>query len=199
MNAIERLQSARVLAILRMEEVATSGVATAYRLHRAGVRAIECTLDQGGALDAIAELGRSLGADTVVGAGTVMTTAQIDDLVSIGAEFCVTPHLDADLLTYALGASLPMIPGVMTPSELATALRLGAPAVKLFPAGPLGIGYLKALRGPFGNFAVIPTGGIDVGEVPAWLAAGSLCVGLGSALTGPDGVPAELVDILTPV
>lgn len=196
MNLVERLESARILAILRVDEVDTKGVATALGLHEAGVRAIECTLDRPGALSAIERLQNEVGADTVVGAGTVSATSQIDDLVRLEVDFCVTPHLDPALVTYALDKGVAIIPGIMTPSELAAAFRLGSPAVKLFPAGLLGPDYLRALQGPFGTFPVVPTGSIGLDDVPAWLEAGATCVGLGSALTGGDGIPAAVGKLL---
>lgn len=189
MTLLERLEAARVLAILRMDDVETKGVDAALALHREGIRALECTLDRSRALTAIERLLTEVGSDTMVGAGTVTTTSQIDELVRLDVDFCVTPHLDPELVTYALDARVPIIPGVMTASEVAAAFRLGAPAVKLFPAGFLGIDYLRALQGPLGFFPVVPTGGIEIADVDDWLEAGATCVGLGSALTKPGSVP----------
>lgn len=197
MSLIEQLESARILAILRMDDMATQAVPTALQLHEHGIRAIECTLDRPGALAAIGQLQQELGSDTLVGAGTVTTVEHLEALTRLKVDFCVTPHLDPELLTHAGAAGIPMIPGVMTPSEVATAFRLGARAVKLFPAGLLGPRYLQALQGPFGVFPVIPTGSIDVEDVSAWLDAGATCVGLGSALTSPGEVPSTLQHLLT--
>lgn len=196
MRLVERLGEARILAILRMDEVDTWGVDVARRLHSEGVRAIECTLDRPGAMAAIRTLQEEMGADTLVGAGTVLHTSQVANLARMGVDFCVTPHLDPEVVNDALDAGIPIIPGVMTASEVAAAFRLGVPAVKLFPAGHLGLGYLRALRAPFGDFPVVPTGGVRAEDVPGWLEAGAVCVGLGSALTGPDGVPASLREVL---
>lgn len=196
-DLVDRLRSARILAILRLDAVETRGVEAALRLEGVGVRAIECTLDRPGAVTAIRRLRTELGSTTLVGGGTVTDPDQVDALVEAGADFCVTPHLDRSLVTYSLGRGLPMIPGIMTPSELAAALGLGTPAVKLFPAGVLGVEYLKALQGPFGSFPVIPTGGITVDDVPVWLAAGATCVGLGSAITETEEVPDTLKKVLS--
>lgn len=103
---------------------------------------------------------------------------------------------DPDLVGHAGRSGVTMIPGVMTPSEVAAAFRLGVPAVKLFPAGSLGVEYLRSLQGPFGKFPVVTTGGIAVADVPSWLEAGALCVGLGSALTRPEGIPVELAEVM---
>lgn len=196
MTVVDALRDARVLAILRRPDIAEVAVPLFERLHADGVRAVECTLDQPGALGAIETLLAIAPPGVVVGAGTVTSVDEVDRLADLGAGFAVTPHLDPALLERASALGFPLIPGVMTPTEIAIALGLGAPAVKLFPAGPLGIPYLSALYGPFGDLAVIPTGGISVPEVPAWLSAGAVAVGLGSALTGPDGVPAALRGVL---
>lgn len=197
MSLVDDLHRARVIAVLRRPDISQVSVALYRQLHEQGVRAIECTLDQPGAVEAIQAIKKVASSDMLVGAGTVTTTEQLDSVASIGVRFAMAPHLDPDLLQHASDLGIPLIPGVTTPSEIARAFSLGAPAVKLFPAGPLGIPYFKALRGPFGDFAVIPTGGIQVSEVGAWLEAGALCVGLGNALTGPDGVPNSLESLLT--
>ncbi|HLU53240.1 MAG TPA: bifunctional 4-hydroxy-2-oxoglutarate aldolase/2-dehydro-3-deoxy-phosphogluconate aldolase [Acidimicrobiia bacterium] len=195
-NLIDRLRQARVVAILRLDDVDERGVDLALRLHAQGVRAVECTLDKPNALVAIQRLRREIGSDTLIGAGTVTRLGQIDELAEVGVDFCVTPHLDPELVSRSLEVGVPILPGVMTPTELAAAHRLGVPAVKLFPAGSLGVDYLKALRGPFGDFPVVPTGGIEVGDVRGWLDAGALCVGLGSALTRHATLPSELSGLL---
>lgn len=196
MSLVTDLHRARVIAVLRRPNISQVAVALYRQLHEQGVRAIECTLDHPGAVEAIQAIQEVASSDTLVGAGTVMKTEQLDRIASIGVRFAMAPHLDPELLEHALNLGFPLIPGVTTPSEIARAFALGAPAVKLFPAGPLGINYFEALRGPFGDFAVIPTGGIQVSEVRAWLEAGALCVGLGNALTGPDGVPHNLRALL---
>lgn len=192
MTLIDDLRASKVLAILRRSDIAQVAVPLFERLHAQGIRAVECTLDQPGALPAIEALVAIAPGGTIVGAGTVTTCEQLDRLASIGARFAVTPHLDPALIEHAIRTGVPLIPGVMTPTEIVTAQSLGALAVKLFPAGPLGPAYLKTLLGPFPDLAVIPTGGIEVGDVPLWLKAGAVAVGLGSALTGPDGVPDDL-------
>jgi 2-dehydro-3-deoxyphosphogluconate aldolase/(4S)-4-hydroxy-2-oxoglutarate aldolase len=190
-----QLRTARVMAILRRADIAVQLDDLVAGLRAHGVRAIECTLGPPDAMTAVRRLREGRRDGELVGAGTVTTAAQVDQLAALDLDFAVSPHLDEALLLRALDAGLPLLPGVATPTELARAVALGAPAVKLFPAGPLGIGYLRALRGPFPDVPVVPTGGIAVEDVPAWLDAGALCVGLGSALTG-DQLPAVLAEVL---
>jgi 2-dehydro-3-deoxyphosphogluconate aldolase/(4S)-4-hydroxy-2-oxoglutarate aldolase len=123
-----------------------------------------------------------LAADVVVGAGTIRDRDQLDAAVAAGADFLVTPHLDPRLLEAMLATGVPVLPGVMTPSEVAAALDAGAQAVKLFPASTVGPRHLRALRGPFPDLPVVPTGGIGAADVRSWLDAGALAIGAGSEL-----------------
>jgi Entner-Doudoroff aldolase len=179
----ERIVADRVVAIARLREH-TRAVEVVRALHRGGVRVIELTLDHPDALvalravaDAAAELPGLL-----LGAGTVRTVAQLTDAAAAGARFAVSPHTDAELIRAALDLGLEPLPGAATPTEVATAVDNGAKLVKLFPAGPLGLAYLRALRGPFGGVDFVPTGGIRHDAVGEWLAAGAVAVGLGSDL-----------------
>jgi 2-dehydro-3-deoxyphosphogluconate aldolase/(4S)-4-hydroxy-2-oxoglutarate aldolase len=98
----------------------------------------------------------------------------------------VTPHLDIELIEWASTHAVPMVPGALTPTEIATAWRYRPPAVKVFPAHIGGPGYLKSLRGPFPDVALIPTGGIDGSNIAAYLDAGAVAVGVGGWLTRHD-------------
>ena len=109
----------------------------------------------------------------------------------------MSPHLDVRLLEECLATGLPAIPGVLTPSELAAALDGGAELVKLFPAGTVGPGYLKALRGPFPGVRIVPTGGIGVTDVRRWLEAGAVAVGVGGELCPTTLIEAGRFEALT--
>jgi len=184
---IERLREARVIAVLRTPD-ADSAVRAAEALVAGGVRAIELTFTTPGAADALRRARELLPDEVVVGAGTIRDLAQLDAALDAGAEFLVTPHLDAELLTAMLDSGRPALPGTFTPTEVAAALAAGARAVKLFPASAVGPAYLKALRGPFPDVQVVPTGGIGPADVQPWLDAGAVAVGAGGELC-----PASLV------
>lgn len=170
------LAVARVMAILRTPHA----VAVAHLLAEHGFGLCEVPLTAPGALDAIAEIGGP------VGAGTVLTAAQAADAVAAGATFLVTPAVLPDVQAAADRLGLPVLAGAYTPTEVLAAHRLGAAAVKLFPAATGGPAHLSALRAPFPDIPLIPVGGIAVTDVPAYLAAGALAVGLGTPLIG-DG------------
>ena len=146
----------------------------------AGFHVVEVTLDSPSALGSIAQLGQDDA--LLVGAGTVHSPAQVYEAVAAGARFIVTPTLEEDVIAACLAADVPCIAGAFTPSEIARAWRLGASAVKVFPAGALGPQYLKALQGPLGDIPLIPTGQITGDQVPNYLDAGAVAVGLGGWL-----------------
>ncbi len=186
-ETFERLRAARVIAVLRTPD-ADSGVRAARALAEGGVRAIELTFTTPGAEDAIRRARAELGDEVVLGAGTIRDRAQLVAASDAGADFFVTPHLDPALLDAMLATGRAVLPGTLTPSEVAAALAAGAAAVKLFPASVVGPSYVGALRGPFPEVQVVPTGGIGPGDVQPWLDAGALAVGAGGELC-----PAALV------
>ncbi len=109
--------------------------------------------------------------DVVVGAGTVISAAQVDAAVDAGARFLVSPGLAVDVVEQARRYGVPILPGVATPSDLMTATALGLDLVKLFPAGPLGgPPTVRALAAPFPSMAFVPTGGVSADDVGDYLA-----------------------------
>lgn len=189
----ERIVADRVVAIARLREHG-SAVEVVRALHRGGVHTVELTLDHPdalAALRAVAEAASEL-PGLLLGAGTVLSVPQLNEAVEAGARFAVSPHTDPALIRAALELGVEPLPGAFTATEVATAVDAGARLVKLFPSGPVGIDYLKALRGPFGDVRFVPTGGIRHDAVGEWLAAGAAAVGLGSDLVpatpGPEDI-----------
>ncbi len=192
MNIRHQLGRSRVLAVIRLRNATSDPVAMAEGLVRAGVAAVECTMDSPDALDILKRLRRELDSSIIVGAGTVTKIEQVDQLESIGVSFVVSPHTDEALISRTIAVGMEAIPGVLTPSDIQRALTAGASILKLFPAAPMGIGYLRALHGPFPDVGWIPTGGILLDDASAWLDAGALCVGVGSSLW-TSANPAETI------
>jgi len=179
-----------IVAIFRGETDEARLIETCDALVEAGVAAVEITLDSPGALATIEQFARRFEGRAHVGAGTVLDAEAVHQAVQAGASFIVAPGLDDATVRAAQGSATPVLPGVFTATEALTARRLDCLAVKLFPAGPVGPGYVKALRGPIADVAIVPTGGIGLADVRAYLDAGAHAVGLGSALTK---VPAERI------
>lgn len=136
---------------------------------------------EAGGLDAIAAIA---GGETTVGAGTVVSVGQAGQAVDAGAEFLVSPHLDPELLEWAVAHDIPLIPGALTPTEIVAARRHDPPAVKVFPAHVGGPQYLRSLLAPYPDLQLIPTGGVNGDNAAEYLAAGAAAVGVGGWLTG---------------
>ncbi|MCD2168621.1 MULTISPECIES: bifunctional 4-hydroxy-2-oxoglutarate aldolase/2-dehydro-3-deoxy-phosphogluconate aldolase [Microbacterium] len=151
-------------------------------LAEAGVQSVELTLTTPGTFDAFADLRSSFDGD--LGIGTVANLDQLERAIAVGADYVVTPITSTALVEHAVAAGMPIIPGGLTPTELFASWSAGASAVKVFPAGQVGPGYLKDLRGPFPDIAVVPSGGVDADSAAAWLAAGAVAVSVGGPLLG---------------
>ena len=178
----------RLIAILRRVEPRDRLLALAEELADAGVRVFEVTLDAAAGADDLAAVREHLAGveGAVVGAGTILRRDQLDDALRAGADFGVAPLFDPELARAALEAGLPFVPGGMTPTELAAAWRAGATFVKLFPASAVGASFVRELRGPLPDLALIPTGGIDAENAAPFLAVGAAAIGIGSALVRAD-------------
>jgi 2-dehydro-3-deoxyphosphogalactonate aldolase len=188
----EALAACGLIAILRGIQPGEAEAAGAA-LYAAGLRAIEVPLNSPDPLASIRALRASLPAGCAVGAGTVMTAAQVDDVRAAGGEFIVMPHADPSVIRAARRAGLEVAPGVATAGEAFAAVAAGADLLKMFPAGELGAGMLAAWRAVLpAELAVIPVGGIDAGGMPAFVAAGAAGFGLGSAIYRPGMAPDEI-------
>ncbi|MEV6693871.1 bifunctional 4-hydroxy-2-oxoglutarate aldolase/2-dehydro-3-deoxy-phosphogluconate aldolase [Micromonospora sp. NPDC051196] len=176
------LSANRLLAIIRGTDTAAA-IATGTALLAEGVSIVEVALTTPGALDAIAAIRADAPAGTLVGAGTVLTPADVADVAAAGAQFVVTPAV-VDSIPEAARRGLPVAAGALTPTEAYTAVRAGAGVVKLFPASVGGASYLKAVRDPFPDIPFVAVGGVGLAELPGYLAVGAIAVGVGGPLVG---------------
>jgi len=175
----------RLMAILRgLPPDETVAIATL--LWDAGVELLEVPIGTPEAvpsLRAAVAAGRDRGLR--VGAGTVVTPEQARVAAAEGAQYTVAPGLDLTVLSASLAAGLPHLPGVATATEVQHARAAGCRWLKAFPAKALGTGWLRAVRAPFPDVRFVATGGLEVADVPAFLAAGARVVALGGALADP--------------
>jgi 2-dehydro-3-deoxyphosphogluconate aldolase / (4S)-4-hydroxy-2-oxoglutarate aldolase len=175
----------RVMAILRGLP-ADETVAVAGQLWDAGVTTLEVPI---GAPDAIASLQAAVRAGEargrIVGAGTVITPAQVHAAADAGAHYTVAPGLDLSVLAASVAAGLPHLPGVGSATEVQRAWLAGCTWLKAFPAKALGPAWISALHGPFPDVHFVATGGLTVSDVQPFLDAGTAVVALGAALTDP--------------
>jgi 2-dehydro-3-deoxyphosphogluconate aldolase/(4S)-4-hydroxy-2-oxoglutarate aldolase len=176
-----RLRSAGVLPVVELPSP-TLAVPLAETLRSAGLDAIEITFRADGAAQAIAAV-RKAYPDVLVGAGTVLTLAQLQAAIEAGATFIVSPGFNQAIVERARAAHVVPLPGVCTPTEILMALEAGLTTLKFFPAEQAGgVPYLKALAGPFRNTLFVPTGGISAANLRDYLAVPSVLACGGSWL-----------------
>jgi 2-dehydro-3-deoxyphosphogluconate aldolase / (4S)-4-hydroxy-2-oxoglutarate aldolase len=189
---IDTLAQSPVVAILRAGH-AGHLVAAAEVLAEAGIRAVEFPLTTPGALGALREL-RDRRPELLAGAGTVITPADVAEAATAGAQFLVAPCTRPSSLAAAADRGVAMMPGAFTATEMVTALEHGAEVIKLFPA-TLGPAHVAALRGPIPRARMVPTGGVGLEAIAAFLQAGAFAVALGSPLVGDALETGELDDL----
>jgi 2-dehydro-3-deoxyphosphogluconate aldolase/(4S)-4-hydroxy-2-oxoglutarate aldolase len=187
MNIRNILALAPVIPVLTIEKL-EHAVPLARALCAGGLRVLEVTLRTSAGLPAIEAMRKSV-PDAVVGVGTLTRPEDFAQAANAGAQFGVSPGLTAELARAAQSAGFPLLPGIMTPSELIAGLGWGFTTFKLFPAQQAGgIGMLKAMAGPFPDVVFCPTGGITRATAPDFLALPNVtCVG-GSWVAPSDKV-----------
>lgn len=155
-------------------------------LYEAGFRIVEVPLNSPQPFDSIAAIRKVLPADAIVGAGTVLHPAFVNDVKQAGGELIVMPHSDPEVVIAAKALGLACAPGVATPTEAFVALKNGADVLKMFPAEQLGCQVVKAWRAVIAaQVPLVPVGGIDPDNMGPFLSAGANGFGLGSALYKP--------------
>jgi 2-dehydro-3-deoxyphosphogluconate aldolase / (4S)-4-hydroxy-2-oxoglutarate aldolase len=178
----DAIREQRLIAVLRRIAPRARLLQLVADLVADGVGIFEITFD---AVDAAADLETvraGVGSHALVGAGTIRTADQLRAAIGAGAVFGVSPVLDPAILVAARAAGLPFIPGASTPTEVDAAWRAGATFVKLYPGSSLGPSHLRELRGPLPEIEMIVTGGVDASNAVAFLDAGAVAVGIGSAI-----------------
>lgn len=186
MPILEQVRQHKIVAAMR--GVSQGQIAAAAQaLYDGGIRLLEITFDQkdpdriGKTQALIQAVKDQLGDRAGIGAGTVLTPEEAEAAAQAGAQFLLAPNLDGAVIRKAKELGLGVIPGAFTPTEIVQAYQMGADLVKVFPAGSLGLGYLKALKGPLGQIPLLPMGGVDQKNLLDFLTV-SEGVGIGSNL-----------------
>jgi 2-dehydro-3-deoxyphosphogluconate aldolase/(4S)-4-hydroxy-2-oxoglutarate aldolase len=198
MKTIDALLKYKIMGLVRTNDQAT-GQAMADAMVSAGIRAIEITLTTPGAIDIVEKLSENK--DLIVGVGTVISKEDVKSAEKAGAKFIVSPNTDSDVIEKTKSLGMVSMPGIATATEVGRALKAGADILKLFPASTYGPAHLKALRDPYPGQFWCPTGGISLGSVDDWFAAGANLIGLGGPLTrgGLDKVSENVTAFLNAV
>lgn len=168
---------------------AESAVKAVEAIYRGGVRAAEITMTVPGAIRALEKVADQFGDKIVLGAGTVLDPETARACMLAGAEFFVTPALNVKTIAMAKRYAKVICPGALTPTEVITAWDAGADIVKIFPCGNVGgAKYIKALKGPFPQVEMIPTGGVNLETAGDFLKAGACAVAVGGELVDAKSI-----------
>ena len=178
---VQQLLAGRVVGILRLPRSDLALQALEVAIEH-GLRAVEVTMTTPNALEILQAARQRWDGKALVGAGTVLNAQEAQAVIDAGAQFVVSPILDAGMVETALRANVPPIPGVFSPTEIVTAYRLGAPVVKVFPAVTLGTAFFKEVKAPLPQIPLMAVGGLNAHNAAEYLHAGADMVGVGGAL-----------------
>ena len=194
-RVVETIRMDRIIAVVRTPtEESARKLIDAYA--RGGLRLIEVTLTTPGALEIIRDL--SGGADLCVGAGTVMSADLAGAVIEAGGKYIIAPHTDPETIRFCKDRSTPVIPGTLTPSEVARAWSLRPDFVKVFPIAAMGgARYLRLFRGPLPDAPIIPTGGVQLDDVEGLFDAGAVAIGVSDGLATAEDVKEGRWDQIT--
>lgn len=194
-DVLAHLLDVGVIPVVRVPTL-DQAVQAASLLEAGGVPVAEITMTVPSATDAIATIARAN--RVLVGAGTVLDGVQARACIDAGARFIVTPVLAPEVIDVCRAHDVPVVMGALTPSEILTAWRLGADLVKVFPAHAVGgAAYLRAVLGPLPHIRLVPTGGVTLDSVPAFIAAGAAAIGVGGEIVSPQLLAAGQADEIT--
>ncbi len=179
MPVYEQITTHKIIAILRGAPPADV-VQIATALYEGGIRLLEITMNSEKPLQAIEEVAAKLGDTMIIGAGTVLDAATAADAVSAGARFILSPIVKEQVIAATKKLGVVSIPGAYTATEIYTAWEAGADIIKVFPA--TSPAYIKDIAGPLPHIPLLPTGGITLDNISAYLNTGAVGFGVGSAL-----------------
>lgn len=188
MNAVARLREVGIIPIIRAAN-AEAAVDAAEALLQAGLPIVEITMTVPNAIDAIRAADKRFPGKVLIGAGTVTDAETVRRALDAGAQFIVTPCVIPEVIEAARRANVAVLPGALTPGEVFEAHRLGGDMVKVFPVQSVGgAAYLRALRGPFPDIPLVPTGGVTLQNIAELFQAGAAAVGVGTELISKDAL-----------
>lgn len=189
-EVLDRLIGDGLVPVIRADS-SDGALRIADALVAGGIRTLEITMTVPDALTAIRAIADRLGREVLLGAGTVTGREMAEAAVDAGAEFLVTPCLVADVIAVAGARGVAVLPGALSPTEVFSAWSLGGDVIKIFPASNAGgASYLKALKGPFPQIPLCPTGGVNLQTIGDFIKAGAVAVGVGGELVSKAAIDA---------
>jgi 2-dehydro-3-deoxyphosphogluconate aldolase/(4S)-4-hydroxy-2-oxoglutarate aldolase len=193
---LQFITDAGIVPVVRTSS-AESAVQAIEAMYQGGVRAAEITMTVPGAIRALEKVADLFGDKIMLGAGTVLDPETARACMLAGAEFFVTPSLRVSTIEMVKRYSNVICPGALTPTEVLTAWEAGADVVKIFPCGNVGgPKYIKALKGPFPQIEMIPTGGVNLETAGDFLKAGACAVAVGGELVDAKSIKEGRFDVI---
>lgn len=185
-----RVQEIGIIPAVRVAS-AEDAVFAAESVFHGGIGVVELTMTTPGAFEVIAKLARTT-PNLIVGAGTVLDLDTARRCLDAGVAFLTSPSLDLAIVEFGCKQNVLVIPGALTPTEVANAGRAGADLIKIFPCSQVGgPGYIRALRAPFAHLSLIASGGVLPQSAVEYIRAGAVALGIGTYLIPPDAVLAK--------
>jgi 2-dehydro-3-deoxyphosphogluconate aldolase/(4S)-4-hydroxy-2-oxoglutarate aldolase len=187
-EVLKRIRDTGLIPVVRAES-ADQAMRAVAALKAGGLDILEVTMTVPGAIEVIQTLAAEYGDETLIGAGTVLDPETAQTCIKAGAKFIVSPALNEETIKFCRRQEVAIFPGALTPTEVVRAWKLGADAVKVFPAGAVGgAGYLKALKAPLPQIELIPTGGVSLKTAADFIKAGAMALGVGADLVDPKAL-----------
>lgn len=194
---VEQLESLGLVPVVRASS-ADEALQVIEAIRAGGVNVLEITMTVPGAIRVIEKVADKYGSEVLVGAGTVLDPETARACLLAGAQFIVSPALNLDTIAMCHRYSAPVMPGVLTPTEVITAWSAGADFVKVFPCGSVGgASYIKNLKGPFPQIKMIPTGGVSLKTTQDFIKAGASALGVGTDLVDVKAIREGNPDVVT--
>lgn len=201
-DIIKRIYDNKIIAIIR--GVGSNRILpTVEALFNGGISLLEVTYNhesdeaKADTLKSIILINKEFGNDVSLGVGTVLTQKQVEDAVDSGAQYIISPNTDVSVIKKTKELGKVSIPGAFTPSEMVLAYHAGADIVKLFPAGVLGLKYIKAVLAPLSHIPVVAVGGVDADNAAEFIKAGAIGVGVGGSLVDTKAIYAGEYEKIT--
>jgi 2-dehydro-3-deoxyphosphogluconate aldolase/(4S)-4-hydroxy-2-oxoglutarate aldolase len=192
----DRILEIGIVPVVRASSAREARIAAAA-VCEGGIPIVEITMTVPGAVDVIRELAKNAGAAVLIGAGTVLNAEAARRCLDAGAQFLVSPGLNLKTIEFAGREGKLIMAGALTPTEVITAWEAGADFVKVFPCGQVGgAKYIKALKGPFPEVPLVPTGGVNLNTVAEFIEAGAAALGIGGELVQADALRSNKPEII---
>jgi len=186
-EVVQQMEATGVVAIIRASS-SEELIDVVNALREGGVTCIEVTMTTPNALEVIRQARQAVGDAAAIGAGSVLDAETARAVILAGAQFVVAPIVDPATIKMCKRYGVPVSPGAMTPTEIVRAWQAGADIVKVFPTSKLGPQFIKDIHGPLPQIKLLPTGGVNLDTVADFIKAGSVAVGVGSALVSKEAL-----------